>query len=245
MNQKTPESAPDARDTDEAHRLATRFARVSERLHRDMSEPVTYQRVVDGAVEAVPGCDESGVLMRGRRGTLMPVAQTSSALAGVDESQCLMSEGPCFEPDFASVHRPEHDLSVGGRWPSWSPVATRHGMRSVLALPLHVGNQELGALTMYGREHHAFDERSVALATIYAAHASQALEQLRTITGLRTALESRHDIGVAQGVLAVRYDLSYEEAFSVLQRYSSHSNTKVRDLAQRVKVLRSLPVASE
>ena len=39
------------------------------------------------------------------------------------------------------------------------------------------------------------------------------------MSGLRAALESRHVIGIAQGVLAAQYDISYERAFEVLHRY--------------------------
>ena len=92
-----------------------------------------------------------------------------------------------------------------------------------------------------GQAPDAFDEQTVALAGIYAAHAAQALRQVRTIAGLRRALESRHDIGIAQGVVAVRYEISYEEAFAVLQRYSNETNVKLRELARRVKADRALP----
>ena len=54
------------------------------------------------------------------------------------------------------------------------------------------------------------------------------------MSGLRAALESRHVIGIAQGVLAAQYDISYERAFEVLHRYSNDRNLKLRDVAQKV-----------
>ena len=179
--------------------MAARFAEVSEELHQDASEAVTVQRVVDGAVRAVPGCDDCSLTLRGRGGAPDPVAETSTLL-GVD-----------------------------------------HVFPTVLAVPLRAGGEEIGTLTLYGQAPDAFDEQTVALAGIYAAHAAQALRQVRTIAGLRRALESRHDIGIAQGVVAVRYEISYEEAFAVLQRYSNETNVKLRELARRVKADRALP----
>jgi hypothetical protein len=114
-------------------------------------------------------------------------------------------------------------------------------MGSVLVLGLHLGGEDLGALTLYGRESNSFDERSGEIAAIYASHVAQALHHMRTVVGLRTALESRHDIGVAKGVLAVRYDLGYDEALSVLRRCSNETNVKLREVARQVMGDRSLP----
>lgn len=248
MNHQISDGAPEV-GLDEGHRVAARFAEISERLHQGVSETVTARRVAECAAEVVPGCEESGVLLRGHRGSLLPAAHTGPEVAAVDESQCVLVEGPCFDPgldlglDPALDRGPrlEPDLERGEAWPNWSAVAVGHGLRSVLALPLRLDGEDLGALTLYARRRAAFDERSIAWASVFAAHAAQALRHLRTVTGLRAALESRHDIGIAQGVVAVRYDVSYEEAFAVLHRYSNESNTKLRDLARQVKQERSLP----
>ena len=64
---------------------------------------------------------------------------------------------------------------------------------------------------------------------------------VRLVSGLQSAVESRHVIGMAQGVLAVKYGISYEAAFEVLHRYSNDFNTKLRDVATRVVETRDLP----
>ncbi len=58
-------------------------------------------------------------------------------------------------------------------------------------------------------------------------------------------MDSRHSIGMAQGVLAVRYDISFERAFQLLHRYSNDHNIKLRSLAEQVLVHRCLPEAPE
>jgi AmiR/NasT family two-component response regulator len=54
-------------------------------------------------------------------------------------------------------------------------------------------------------------------------------------------VQSRHVIGVAQGIIMHRYDMTLEASFEVLRRYSSHSNRKLRDVAQLVVEQRMLP----
>lgn len=227
---------------DERQRLAALFAEVSDRLLSDPSQPITFQRVVEGAVEMVPACDDCGVTLRMRRGKVATVASTSPDAERVDNLQYALDEGPCLDATFEKVVCVVGDLAEDERWPRWSPGAVEHGFRSVLSLRLHAGEEEIGAMNLYGREPHAFDDdESVDLAIIYTAHAARALDQARVVSGLQVALESRHDIGIAQGILAMRYDLSYEEAFTVLHRYSNDRNVKLRDVARQVMDERALP----
>jgi AmiR/NasT family two-component response regulator len=55
------------------------------------------------------------------------------------------------------------------------------------------------------------------------------------------ARDSRGVVGQAQGILMERYQISAEQAFALLRRYSSHLNQRLRLVAERVVVDRSLP----
>ena len=76
---------------------------------------------------------------------------------------------------------------------------------------------------------------------MFASHAATAVSNTQLVSGLQTALQSRHLIGVAQGILMAQYDMGLETAFEVLRRYSSHTNVKLRDVAKQVVELRALP----
>ena len=115
------------------------------------------------------------------------------------------------------------------------------GVRSALAIRLHSGEETIGALNLYSEVPAAFSGDAGDVALIFAAHATEAMSQARLVSGLRAALESRHVIGIAQGVLAARYDIPYERAFEVLHRYSNDHNLKLRDVAEMVARDRRLP----
>ena len=51
------------------------------------------------------------------------------------------------------------------------------------------------------------------------------------IAHLRAGLQSRHVIGVAQGLLMARFQIGQEQAFHYLVRCSNQSNMKLRDVA--------------
>jgi hypothetical protein len=102
-------------------------------------------------------------------------------------------------------------------------------------------DQVLGALNMYSEATHGYDSDAVDLALVFASHAATAISNANLVDGLQTALQSRHLIGVAQGILMAQYDMGLETAFEVLRRYSSHANVKLRDVALQVVESRSLP----
>jgi AmiR/NasT family two-component response regulator len=51
------------------------------------------------------------------------------------------------------------------------------------------------------------------------------------IANLQTALETRHLIGLAQGLLMARFRLSERQSFRYLVRRSNETNTKLREIA--------------
>ena len=79
------------------------------------------------------------------------------------------------------------------------------------------------------------------IASLFATHAAIALGHARDYDNLQTALATRKIIGQAIGILMERYDLDEDRAFAFLRRASSHSNVKLRDVAQELVRGRSGP----
>jgi AmiR/NasT family two-component response regulator len=62
------------------------------------------------------------------------------------------------------------------------------------------------------------------------------------IEQLETAVESRHAIGITQGMVMLRYGLTEEQSLEYLKRISMADNIKLRDVAKQVKEdLRATP----
>jgi GAF domain-containing protein len=224
----------------EGTRLAAYFAQVAEELLADPGE-VTFERVVRRAVQVVPAADHGSITLRQRRGRVETVASTDVLVDEVDAAQYTLREGPCLDAAFEDASCTVHDLRTDERWPRWSRFAFDRGLRSALAIRLHAEDRTLGALNLYATRSGAFDQDTVDTALIFASHAAEALNKARLVSNLEAALESRHLIGMAQGVLAVRYDVPYEAAFTVLQRFSNDHNIKLRDVARQVLDSRELP----
>jgi AmiR/NasT family two-component response regulator len=90
------------------------------------------------------------------------------------------------------------------------------------------------AMNLYSSTVDAYDEDAILTAQIYATHAGNAIAATNQSDQLQTALRTRHLIGLAQGMLMMRYSLTEEQAFRFLARNSQDTNTKLRDVATKL-----------
>ena len=111
----------------------------------------------------------------------------------------------------------------------------------MLSLNLFTDHRVLGALNLYYPSRDEFAEDEVEIAKVVAAHASVALARLRAEQDLWRAIDSRHLIGQAQGILMERFGLPPEKAFAVLRRYSQQHNIKLHDIASTLVNTGALP----
>lgn len=220
---------------------ASFFAELSRELMVETQEQPTLQAVVERAVEVVPPCDAASITLRPRRQHLETVAATSDLAGACDRWQCELAEGPCLDSQAFAAPVLSGDLRQDPRWPQWGPRVAELGVRSMLSIQLCSSTEVIGSLNLFASGVEAYQPDDVDLALIFATHAANALASARLVTGLRTAVESRHLIGVAQGILMHTYRLSLDQAFEVLRRYSSQSNVKLREVAELIVEHRGLP----
>lgn len=124
--------------------------------------------------------------------------------------------------------------------PRWSEFFSRAyeetGVRSVLSLRLFASEETIGALNLYGHRPDAFDDRDVAVGSVFAAHAAVVLTSTSAQhdEDLEKKAASRDVIGMAKGIVMAQQRVSDEQAFDILRRASQRMNLKLRHLAQQV-----------
>ena len=210
------------------------FEEISRELLRAKGEQPTLALTAELAVQTVEGCDECGVSIRHRDGTVQTPTCTSPLIEKADTLQYEFGEGPCLEAIWSLDTCLIEDLETETRWPRWTPAAAELGFRSILSVRLDTPEHTLGGLNLYAFTPHAFDQTDVMIASIFARHASNALAMTRRVDGLRVALRTRQAIGVAQGMLMQRYGLSLDQSFELMRRYSNDHNIRLRVLAERM-----------
>lgn len=215
------------------------FADIALEMHSEPDVDRMIQRLVGYAREAT-SCDDAGLLLRNGRRGVETVGATDVRVERSDLLQKEIGEGPALRA-MRDQHAVVADTRADDRWPRWASGAARLGLRSVLSVSLPTSSGTLGSLNMYARRPRDFDRDEVADLQTFAKHASLALAEAREERGLREAIEARHRIGQAQGILMERFGIDAERAFAILRRYSRDTNIKLRMVAEQVIETRRMP----
>ncbi|MFE2536695.1 GAF and ANTAR domain-containing protein [Streptomyces sp. NPDC059371] len=197
----------------------------------------TLRRITESAVELVEGCDVAGILVLHDH-EVETLAPTDPLVVDSDRLQAELGEGPCFDAAHSAqgerVFRIADLTEEGSRWPLFAPQAFELGVGSMMGFLLFTDAEEFGALNFYSRKTGSFTEDSEQAGLLLASHAAIAFSSARTHAQMEHAIGTRHVIGEAMGILMGRHDLTEEQAFDVLRRYSQETNIKLREVARRV-----------
>ncbi|MFJ3246723.1 GAF and ANTAR domain-containing protein [Streptomyces sp. NPDC086782] len=218
--------------------FAEQMAQLARRLLAQDSTQETLDEIVRAAVELIDGCEASGILAV-RKGRAVTLAASGDLVVESDRLQGEVGEGPCFDAArrvdgdrlfrIADLTRPQP------AWPRYAPAARDLGIGSMMGFLLYTQDQDFGALNLYSSRPGSFTKDSETAGWLLASHAAVAVAGARTVDQLEHALDTRHAIGEAMGILRERHGLSEEDAFAVLRRISQHHNIKIRDLAQTIR----------
>jgi len=219
---------------------AATFAQLAMEMHEAGGVEETVQAVVDFALHALH-CDYAGVALRTADGRPEVPAVTDPVVAEIYNFQLAGAEGALVQcmRDRSTVRVP--DTVQEFRWPEWSAKVLELGVHSVLDVPLWAGGGTVGVLGLYSKQTNAFGADEEAIAYILARHAAVAVATARREENLSVAVDARKLVGQAMGILMERHNLTGDEAFQVLRRYSQDTNTKLREVAQQLVDNRRLP----
>lgn len=207
--------------------------------------PDLLNDVAQFAVQAIPGVDGAGVtLIDADSGAPRAEAwaATPQFVRDIDALQYnVLHEGPCVT--CMQTRRPAVSGSIGsdGRWPRFGGHVARMGVHSVLALPLMIADQVIGAINAYAYQRDAFAEHAVHLGAQFAGPAAVSVFNAQLLASaqertdrLQRALSSRAVIDQAIGIIRSRSGGSADEAFERLARLSQTENVKLNVVAERL-----------
>ncbi|MFD0547074.1 GAF and ANTAR domain-containing protein [Streptomyces mexicanus] len=218
--------------------FAEQMALLARALLAQDSTQATLDEIVSAAVELIDGCETAGILAV-RKNRAVSLAVTDEMVEASDRMQGELGEGPCFDAarrvNGDRVFRIVDMAQPQPLWPTYAPAARKLGIGSMMGFLLYTDDQDFGALNCYSGRAGAFTPESETAGWLLASHAAVALASARTVDQLEHALETRHAIGEAMGILRERHRLSEDDAFAVLRRISQHHNIKLRDVAQSIR----------
>lgn len=217
--------------------LAETFAEISRVLLAEPDVQRTLDKMCELLVDTVEGCNHSVVTIVRDHHLASPAASDDVGPL-VDSIQFELDEGPCVEAIREHQTTVTDDLLTETRWPRFSRrAAADTGVRSMLAFRLFIAEDTLGSLNLYSKRPRAFTEDSLAIGTIFAAHASVALRAAQTkedLARLREMIATRELIGQAKGILMGRQGITSNAAMEILSRGAEHLRIELREIARRV-----------
>ena len=169
------------------------------------------------------------------------IATDSAKAQHLDGLQMRSGEGPCADTWRTQAPVVSSDLPRDKRWPKFVAAAAPTGIQSVLAVPIQLGEEKVGALNLYSGEESAFEDVEVRIAEWFASSVAAVLDDLRTFEELRkvadhleTALTSRAVIDQAKGIIMAQRHCTADEAFQHLVDLSSRTSVKVKELSHYI-----------
>ena len=226
----------------DTEKLAAAFVGLADTLVDDFDVIELLHVLTTRCVDLI-GATAAGLLLAENGDDLRVVVATSERTQLLELFQIQNDEGPCLE-----CYRTGEPVASAGlaeaesRWPSFAPAALAEGFVSVVALPMRLRGQVIGALNLFGAvDSPAVSDRLVPVAQAMADVATIAILQDRLARGrgllnaqLQVALDSRVAIEQAKGALATRLDIGTDEAFELLRKHARATRRRLSDVAEEV-----------
>jgi GAF domain-containing protein len=222
--------------------LAKVFVSVADTMVDDFDVVDLLYELVTRSVDLF-GATAAGLLLSDEAGTLRVATASSEGARLLELFQIQHQEGPCLDC-FRSgkpVRTERLDTEVT-RWPTFASAATDQGFVGVLALPMRLRGQVIGALNLLS-EHSAppIAVEEIPLAQALADVATIAIMQDRLARSremlaeqLQVALNSRVLIEQAKGALATRLDVDHDEAFALIRARARGNRRRLTEVAEEV-----------
>ncbi|MDX3387225.1 ANTAR domain-containing protein [Streptomyces niveiscabiei] len=194
---------------------------------------------------ALLGAGAATAVFSASEGETTHVAGSDPEVARLERDAVALCEGPGHDCRSASGRRVRAVLDSGParqRWPHYAPRALRLGHRRVAALPLREPTRSCGALVLLSDDPRCvLSEESLVLGQSLADFASAILrrareaDRSRALTAqLERALTSRVVVEQAKGILAVRWTVTVDEAFTRIRRHARAHQRPLHDVAREV-----------
>jgi GAF domain-containing protein len=220
--------------------LSDVFVELADTLVDDF-DVMDFMHVLTERCVQVLGVSAAGILLADPAGALQVVAASSEPCRLLETFQVQTDEGPSLECFASGQPVTVADLSRSERWPLFASAAIELGFSSVLAVPMRLRAETIGALSFFMVEYGGLHESAQRLGRALADVATIGLLQQRAIhhrellaEQLQTALSSRIVIEQAKGILAERLHVDVDQAFILLRRGARSHHRRLSDLAYAI-----------
>lgn len=119
----------------------------------------------------------------------------------------------------------------------YKDIAKKEGLASLLCVPLIVKGRAIGVINLYTSHPHTFTSNEINMLTAVANQAAMVIENTELMVKSRIIqeeLETRKLVEKAKGILMREKNLSEDEAYRLIQKYSMDSRKSMRSVAEAI-----------
>jgi GAF domain-containing protein len=221
----------------DSERLSATFVELADTLVADF-DVLDFLHLLATRCTQLLDVSAAGVLLADPAGDLRVMAASSEPVWLLELFQLQNDHGPCLDCYRSGQPVLVTDLSaVEMRWPRFTAQARRQGFGAVLALPMRLRSDVIGAMNLFAAAP-GLDTADTQIAQALADVATIGILQHRArrqadsvVTQLQTALGSRVLIEQAKGILAERLGVTMDEAFTTLRGHARANHRHLSELA--------------
>jgi transcriptional regulator with GAF, ATPase, and Fis domain len=230
--------------------LSDAFVGLADTLGADFDVVDLFERLAARCV-GFSGAAAAGIVLSDGRGRLRCVAASQERAALIELLQLQTGDGPCLQ-----CYRSGAPLLVARaaaemeRWPRLVPSLLAAGFAAVLAVPLRLRENTIGAVNLFYAEQDPEAQDDLHLVQALADVAALAMLNWPSrgtrpediLARLQATITNKATIEQAKGFLAETGGVSVEEAGAALRAYASTHGVRATDTARAV-VHRRLPAS--
>ncbi|MCM8767571.1 MAG: GAF and ANTAR domain-containing protein [Candidatus Omnitrophica bacterium] len=116
-------------------------------------------------------------------------------------------------------------------------IAIKEGLVSMLSVPMIVKNKTIGVLNVYTTHPYKFTEKEIEIISSIANQAAIVIENTELLVKtkiLEEELEARKKIEKAKGILMKEENLSEEQAYNKIRKYSMNRRISMKEVAEAI-----------
>lgn len=162
-----------------------------------------------------------------------PVCSSSGRVRQLEDLQFSLGEGPCHDAFTTGSMVTEPNLADGSniRWPNYTPPALDLGACAVFALPLQIGAEIVGVLTLYQDSVGMLTDDQTADGSVLALMLPTIMSQIQARAPdplpagvLSDADAHRAEVHQASGMMSVQLGINVDDALARIRAHAYATN---------------------
>jgi signal transduction protein with GAF and PtsI domain len=119
----------------------------------------------------------------------------------------------------------------------YKDIAKKEGLASLLCVPLLVKGKAIGVINLYTSKPHTFTQNEIHMLTAVANQAAMVIENTQLLVKskiIQEELKTRKLVERAKGILMREQNLSEQEAYRAIQKYSMDARKSMPQVAEAI-----------